>query len=282
MDNQKDIKNTELDSYGHTVVSDNKALINNEIYTFTNKKTEKLVTALYMVTDYMDSDDALKIKLRSSGVELLSDIYKLSNLTLIDKQAGISSSLSHIEEILSFISIASAIGYISEMNTAILKREFMALVDELKSLQSKNKHFSFTLDDKMFEIEKYNPMPLRSDIPQASISNGQAIKRTTFNNMSFISQTKRHLSNVSNVVNKEERLNKIINLIKDLSAQAEKKGLPDGEAGISIKDISISFTDCSEKTIQRELNSLVSKGQIKKIGAKRWSRYQTIQGLNSL
>ena len=271
MDNQKDIKNTELDSYGHTIVSNNKALINNDIYTFTSKKTEKLVTALYMVTDCMDSDDALKIKLRSSGVELLSDIYKLSNLTSIDKQARISSSLSHIEETLSFINIASAIGYISEMNTAILKREFMVLVNELKSFQSQNKHFSFTLDDKMFEIEKYNPVPLRSDIPpQASISNGQAIKRTTFNNMSFISQTKRHLHNVSNVVNKEERLNKIIDLIKG------KKGLPDAEEGVSIKDISIAFTDCSEKTIQRELNSLVSKGQIVKVGSKRWSRYKSI------
>jgi DeoR/GlpR family transcriptional regulator of sugar metabolism len=42
---------------------------------------------------------------------------------------------------------------------------------------------------------------------------------------------------------------------------------------VSIKDISLVLTDCSEKTIQRELNSLVLKGQLKKTGAKRWSRY---------
>jgi predicted HTH transcriptional regulator len=47
-----------------------------------------------------------------------------------------------------------------------------------------------------------------------------------------------------------------------------------GEDGITIKDISNQFADCSEKTIQRELNLLILKGQIKKSGAKRWSRYK--------
>ena len=252
MNNQKDIN-----TYGHTNVSDNKALVNNNIYVFAGKKTEKLVTALYMVTDCMDSDDALKVKLRSSGIELLSDIYKLSNQNPMDNRARISSSLSLVEETLSFIGIASTIGYISEMNTAILRKEFMALIDELKSHQSKDQHFTFTLDDKMFEIKK-----TENKIPDP-ISIGQTIKRTTFNNMSFISQTKRHVSNINNVVNKKERLDKIINIIK-------LKG------DTAIKDISPSFPDCSEKTIQRELNSLVSKGQIRKTGSKRWSRYQIV------
>jgi len=269
MDNQKDTKNTDLNSYGHIAnVSDNKPLINNELYTFTSKKTEKLITALYMVTDYMDSDDALKIKLRSLGVELLSDIYKLPNLTSMNKQARISSSLSYIEEILSSIGIASAIGCISEMNTAILQREFLILTNELKSHQAKDKHFTFTLNNKMFEIEKSE-----DKIPDP-ISNGQIIKRTIPNTMSFKTKKLNHV--VLNVADKIERSNKIINLIKlkgDLPANATHEAL---QAGISIKDISISFTDCSEKTIQRELNSLVSKGQIVKVGSKRWSRYKSI------
>jgi predicted HTH transcriptional regulator len=42
---------------------------------------------------------------------------------------------------------------------------------------------------------------------------------------------------------------------------------------MSIKDISAKVKGCSEKTIQRELNSLVLDHVIERIGEKRWSRY---------
>lgn len=47
-----------------------------------------------------------------------------------------------------------------------------------------------------------------------------------------------------------------------------------GEA--SIKDISDIIRDCSEKTIQRELNSLIEKGEVIRIGERRWSKYSVL------
>ncbi len=41
----------------------------------------------------------------------------------------------------------------------------------------------------------------------------------------------------------------------------------------TIKDIAEVITDVSEKTIQRELNSLIEKGQVLREGERRWSRY---------
>ncbi len=41
----------------------------------------------------------------------------------------------------------------------------------------------------------------------------------------------------------------------------------------TIKDISEVITDVSEKTIQRELNDLIKKGQVIREGERRWSRY---------
>lgn len=41
----------------------------------------------------------------------------------------------------------------------------------------------------------------------------------------------------------------------------------------TIKDIAEIITDVSEKTIQRELNSLIEKGQVIREGERRWSRY---------
>ena len=216
----------------------------------------------------MDSDDALKGKLRLLGVELLSDMYKLATLSPTDKHVHISSSIARVNEILSFVEIAYTIGFISEMNTIILKKEFMILIGELENHQKKDKHFAFTLDEQMFSTPESIP----------AMHAGNTGKRTSFNSMSFINnksplQTfhpKKTNSSITNLADRKERTDKILNIIKD------KQSLSVGGVGVSIKDISLVFTECSEKTIQRELNSLVLKGQLKKTGAKRWSRYSII------
>ncbi|MFT7644998.1 MAG: DNA-binding transcriptional ArsR family regulator [Candidatus Paceibacteria bacterium] len=41
----------------------------------------------------------------------------------------------------------------------------------------------------------------------------------------------------------------------------------------TVKDIAEIVTDVSEKTIQRELNSLIEKGQVIREGERRWSKY---------
>jgi len=45
------------------------------------------------------------------------------------------------------------------------------------------------------------------------------------------------------------------------------------QSNLTIKDFSKVITDCSEKTIQRELLDMVEKGIIKKEGERRWSKY---------
>ncbi len=45
----------------------------------------------------------------------------------------------------------------------------------------------------------------------------------------------------------------------------------------TIKDIAEVITDVSEKTIQRELNSLIEKGQVIREGERRWSKYSVIK-----
>lgn len=75
----------------------------------------------------------------------------------------------------------------------------------------------------------------------------------------------------------------------DLSSDAAKvqAALPDRKTRIltvleaageaSIKDLSDVIRDCSEKTIQRELNDLIEKGKVIRIGERRWSRYSVLK-----
>lgn len=261
MDYQKDNKKTEIMDYTQKpyggAISNSKSLINNDSYEYANKKTERIVTALYMVTDCMDADDALKSKLRFLGVELLSDMYKFVNILPLDRKNHLTLTLSHVNEILSLIEISYTIGFISEMNTAILKRELQTLTNDLKFDDSSDKHFTFTLDQEMFNIPKPQPT-IKDKKPNTYLMSFKKDKISQLPEVKKNSQI-----STANNLNKEERSEKILSLIKD-------------KKEVSIKDISTAFIDCSEKTIQRELNNLVSKGSIKKIGEKRWSRYQAI------
>lgn len=45
----------------------------------------------------------------------------------------------------------------------------------------------------------------------------------------------------------------------------------------TVKDIAEIITDVSEKTIQRDLNSLIEKGQVVREGERRWSRYSVVK-----
>ncbi len=300
MNYEKDIQNqTDNKTFNQTDIN-KEPLLNNAFSEFATKKTQKLVTALYMVTDCMESDEALKLKMRSLGVDLLSDIHKFTSMRATDKHFSVSSCVFKINEIISFVEIASIIGFVSEMNTNILKSEFDILSKELLKYQDKNQasisENSAFINSSVpqFTINKESlstPLPVYAESAslakpfwykelEASDSKGQ-VK----DNKQIMSFTKKHeiLShkNKTEVTNsflqksfskeeKSDRKSKIIELINS------KKNSPNGQTGVSIKDISSSFIDCSEKTIQRELNDLVQKGQIRKSGEKRWSRYHVL------
>src|SRR3989344_6143475 len=79
-------------------------------------KTNKLITALYMVTDILDKDEPLRNKLRTLGTGIISDIH-----------CAPQNACTKIAEVMSFLDIARAINIISEMNVNILRKEFLLL-----------------------------------------------------------------------------------------------------------------------------------------------------------
>jgi len=150
-------------------------------------------------------------------------------------------------QLMSLISISTSIGLISDMNGGIINNELAKLNDSIPSLES----FNF-LD----EIPSRTPGVLL----------GHPVSKSTVVYKPNLS-AKRHLDTprpfgrgVSSSESKSHRREKILKLIKD-------------KKEVTIKDISGSVSDCSEKTIQRELISLLKDKIIQKTGEKRWSRY---------
>ncbi|MES2203197.1 MAG: DeoR family transcriptional regulator [Patescibacteria group bacterium] len=46
---------------------------------------------------------------------------------------------------------------------------------------------------------------------------------------------------------------------------------------VSIKEVAAMVPDCSEKTVQRELNSLIAQGLVRRVGSRRWSLYEPVE-----
>lgn len=285
MNNQKDNQEFLKTDMGQPVLSDTSELNFKAFSSFATKKTEKLVTALYMVTDCMETGDALKGKLRALGVDLMSEVHTLVLSRTAEKHLSASHLVMTISEIISLVTIASTIGFISDMNARILQKEFTLLSNEIAKFKehnsptgSSNKEGAiipqdgFTIDSSALEVALpvYKEKALLPSHFWQDNSKGQI--KDTLRPLQSLHQDRAEqrvgnaisqLNSKSFFGNKEERKHKILSLIKD-------------KKEVSIKDISIAFSDCSEKTIQRELNDLVSKGQIKKVGEKRWSRYHSI------
>lgn len=91
------------------------------------KKSEKLVTALYLVTDLMNDSEPIKHGLRKNAVALLSSMNSLAQLDVKDRILELKMSLKSVTEIISFLHVAVTTGIVSKMNGELLMEGFRSL-----------------------------------------------------------------------------------------------------------------------------------------------------------
>jgi hypothetical protein len=219
------------------------------------KKTEKLVSAIYLLSNFISDSEPLKWQIRSSGVEALSCSLSLS----VNPRNFILASA----KLLSYFEVAYISGLISEMNFNILKNEFEQLIQWVESQSKKSGIGGFAFPEHFLEVKEpiQNLVPVNNNLNNPNGQNIMSDRNTLpATNLSVKRPVGIVRPNESKQKDKDNRQGVIISILK--------KG---GELGI--KDFTKAISGCSEKTIQRELATLVSNGQIKKAGEKRWSRY---------
>lgn len=246
-------------------------------------KMDKIAAAIHMVTDCIEDNEPIRFKLRSLSIELASESHQLVHTPPRDRGFVFADIEIVATEIMSFISVAKSVRLMSEMNADILLRELSANTERMRtwtetgfyevedpSFAQVSKPASFTLSDSHFTTDQAikNTTQPQATLPVAQ-SGMSFIPKTTDIHKGHIQTnqpvpaTKRQES-VDNkkfdVAIKLNRRNAILKIIKD-------------KKEVTIKDISIIIGDCSEKTIQRELSTLVEDGVLKKVGEKRWSKY---------
>lgn len=115
--------------------------------TLVAKKSERLVTALYLVTDLMSDTEPIKHGLRKNAVALLSSMNALSQLDVKDRVTELKLSLKSVTETISLLHVAVTTGTVSRMNGDLLMDGFRALQSVLEKKQPILTREMLTIDD---------------------------------------------------------------------------------------------------------------------------------------
>ncbi|MEA4910576.1 hypothetical protein SDC9_07939 [bioreactor metagenome] len=275
------------------------------------KKTEKIVTAIYLISQFLKDTESLKHELRKESNNLLRALSLLAYGDHKDVFPIYKGSLDSVSLLISYLTIAKESNLISRMNVEIVIEALRVLENLLVKKQFNLRRENLFINEENFLIS------LLDTKDEVSINTNTSYDVLTGRNIveeNFSNQTKTENNkniSIKDKISKGQNLNikdktiekeadKTKTVIKDTFKPSSIKPEPKAKKSaqnkerknnrreqilalfskgveVSIKDISKKIVGCSVKTIQRELNDLVSENKIERIGDKRWSKYTLVK-----
>jgi predicted transcriptional regulator len=232
---------------------------------FIFKKTEKITAALYLISGLLKDEEPIKWELRDKGIDLISSSFSASSSQPGDKNAVIQSIFTASLETLSLLNVAKVSNLISDMNYKLLVREIDNVVALLRDRLTENaENAGYILSESFFKTPDLYSSGFRFGTKVSNQSESSKVKGHSYSNTDLGKENNHNIiGQESSNLKKNKRQEIIISTLKS-------------QSNLTIKDFVKVISDCSEKTIQRELIDLVKQGVIKKDGERRWSRYSLI------
>lgn len=227
-----------------------KVFVKDTDFQYIFKKTEKIVTAIYLISNFFSTDEPLKWSLRKESGNLLKSVVTFSRGSMSLMEKNIHNINSCILELSSLFNLAYNSGFISNMNYDIVNYEISKLAANVLEYSIKGTRSNTSLfDEKYFHVHK----DVSGDVKDSF--KGQYKRQDN-----VLNKTKVNRPVIKKKTSNSNRRDSILSVIKE-------------KGEVSVKDIAIVVSDVSEKTLQRELLAMVDEGIIIKKGERRWSRY---------
>jgi len=265
MQNQNDNQNGFDNSKGHIIQNDSYFIefrpdIKDKYLSFIYSKGQKILSAVYLITDILKDVEPIKWEVRRLSVKLLGDVHSFTHASLRteDDNRKIKSTSNHL---ISVLVVLSNSGVISTRNIKIIIEEIDKIVSHVGSV-TKAEHSASEEENEVVEKLK-NLLGGSIEKPANFIKDMSFIKDTNVLNKQLgveKGQGSLYKKTNANLFVKIARKNAILNIIKDKRVA-------------TLKDIEVAFPDLSNKTVQREIVSLIAEGLIKQEGKKRWAKY---------
>ncbi len=230
-----------------------------------HKRTERVIAALFIVTDLLPDDNPIRHRIRQVSVDLMAFLVSFQSSFVDEGEKFIQRYQSLCLEIVSLLEIGEMSGQITNMNCRLVSEEIERLVLAAERMVSQSESF-----------------PMSSKVGRVLDKDDTVSKRTDFiSDMDKKDKKKSHVKSHKGHIHvplKSTDAKDVSNVSKDVSNSRESRRsaiislLKDGRH-LSVKDFSNVIPGVSEKTIQRELLSMVEDGVLNKEGERRWSRY---------
>lgn len=279
MENKKDNNLISSQNQNSSIVgSDISVLFTGDSYgLFVFQKTDKLVKAIYLLTGIMSDKEPMRERARALANKMLESALAMSD-RIWGEEIYQKNLLSAISEVTVLFDIAESTKMMSKMNHSIITSELKKLAEFLVTSSSNYSSAKIAFEPNLFDGNyNYTPDQNFQTLPQVQNINTESpeiikdIKDIDKRQETVGSEVDRKIEKekvITTKTNVSEKIVKDKNNRTDIILSMLKSGVK-----LTIKDFAKNIKDCSEKTIQRELLSLVSKGVLKKEGERRWSKY---------
>ncbi len=225
---------------------------NSQQFYLVYRKTEHVTSAIFLICGLIENQLVLKQTIQEHSLKCLSYVTSLigkAGVGVSDIQR-ISAQILHIN---SLLDIGFWSGAVSQMNLAILQQEISVIHKTLNDISANYKN-SFFISGSFFKTDQ----EMLSDFNKKDI-NKQPAAKDFYKGQERQDKRQSDMSHTTDS-DKGQRKEAILSLLKQKS-------------NLTVKDFLTVVPNCSEKTIQRDLISLVGQGLVRKEGERRWSTY---------
>lgn len=212
---------------------------------FIYKKAERLAKAIHLITPAFTESVSLRNRIDAIAVGLI-------DAAILSRGAARSALSRELLALSSVLSIARTSGVLSPMNAELIAREAHMLLHEVAAYE-----------EPRLSLEE---APTLSDIAKNALSRvaPKALNPAPERQSPQLASPfrKGHIKDMEHISDSpiKDRRDAVLSVIRNKKTA-------------SIKDISTLIRGVSEKTIQRELSTLIGLGMVLKQGERRWSTY---------
>ena len=236
---------------------------NNHYYTQVFKRAERIASVVFYVLSYIPAAEQSQVhhtNLSDKAMRLHEAAIASLNLHEYEAADNLHDLMQALVALESTLHIASA----ARVITADIDRVIGEEIDTLQRML--RNHYLKTTG----ETAEYEPLP-QSNTPARSSAPAPAPTEST-PRAPAPARKKRPAAP------KGDMSSQAASVYSTGPGRLERiKTVLEAKGEASIKDIADVITDCSEKTIQRDLNSLIDSGDVIRHGERRWSRYTMAQ-----
>jgi DNA-binding transcriptional ArsR family regulator len=211
---------------------------------FIYKKAERLAKAIHLIAPAFAESIPLRNRIDTIAIGLV-------DAAILPSGAARTALSRELLALSSVLSIARTAGLLSAMNAELITREAHTLLQEVAAYEEPRLFFDDvpTLSDIAKKTLVRSPLPTAGPSPEP--------KRSAHK---VPGVRKGHVKDTVSDNHIKDRREAVLSVIRN-------------KRRASIKDISTLIRGVSEKTIQRELSSLIEAGTVLKQGERRWSTY---------